>query len=102
MVAVKAGARLRSTTDTTEVAVVKTSSDELDLQCGGAPMVPLGTEVEVGEPKPGYDEGTLIGKRYVDADDTVEVLCTKAGPGSLSIGETVLVEKSAKPLPSSD
>jgi hypothetical protein len=42
-----------------------------------------------------------MGKRYVDGSDA-EVLVTKAGAGSLSVGTTVLVIKEAKPLPASD
>ncbi len=53
-------------------------------------------------PDAGLDEGTLMGKRYVDADDTVEILCTKPGAGTLSMGDQPLVLKEAKPLPSSD
>jgi hypothetical protein len=55
-----------------------------------------------GAPAPGFDGGTAIGKRFVDADDTMEVLCTKAGAGTLSIGPDALTQKGAKPLPSSD
>jgi len=29
-------------------------------------------------------------------------LCTKAGEGSISVGETILTVKGAKPLPASD
>ena len=54
MVAVKAGTRWRSTTCETEVVVVKVTADELDLQCGGAPMVPFGTE-KSAKPLPSSD-----------------------------------------------
>ena len=50
----------------------------------------------------GFDGGLLIGKRYVDASGDLEVLCTKAGASSLSVGDQVLDTKDAKPLPSSD
>jgi hypothetical protein len=43
-----------------------------------------------------------MGKRYVDPDQTFEVLCTKGGDGSLSVGTDPLVPKEAKPLPASD
>jgi hypothetical protein len=43
-----------------------------------------------------------MGKRYVDPDETVEVLCTKPGAGSLGIGDALLDLKEAKPLPASD
>jgi hypothetical protein len=48
------------------------------------------------------DDGTLLGKRYVDDAGELEVLCTKSGTGSLSIGDDPLRVKDAKPLPASD
>ncbi len=51
-------------------------------------------------PAPGAT--TLIGKRYVDATETVELLCTSSGTGALSCDGTEMVLKSAKPLPASD
>ena len=42
-----------------------------------------------------------MGKRYVD-DSGAEVLVTKAGKGTLSVGSTPLSTKEAKPLPASD
>ena len=99
----KAGARLRSSVCPTEVAVVKAPAGAVDVRCGGHPMVPIADAPGAGVSiVPGFDEGTLIGKRYADADLGVELLCTKAGGGSLSIGERLLPLKSAKPLPSSD
>jgi hypothetical protein len=47
-------------------------------------------------------EGTLLGKRYADEDLGLELLCTKGGDGSLSLGDTVIPVKGSKPLPSSD
>ena len=46
--------------------------------------------------------GTLMGKRYVDAAGSFELLCTKPGQGSLSVDGTILNTKDAKPLPASD
>jgi hypothetical protein len=43
-----------------------------------------------------------LGKRYTDEGGTLEVLVTKAGPGTLANGTTPLVLKAAKPLPASD
>ena len=51
-------------------------------------------------PAPGAT--TLIGKRYVDATETVELLCTSSGTGALSCDGTEMVLKAAKPLPASD
>ena len=44
----------------------------------------------------------LLGKRYVDDESDIEVLCTKAGDGALAVDGRPLVLKTAKPLPSSD
>jgi hypothetical protein len=45
--------------------------------------------------------GNAVGKRYIDGHGG-EVLVTKAGIGTLSIGDTPLTLKEAKPLPASD
>lgn len=48
------------------------------------------------------DATTLIGKRYVDAGETVELLCTASGAGELACDGVPMVLKAAKPLPASD
>ena len=99
----KVGTRLRSVTCSTEIIVVKAPDGEIDLRCGGRPMVELGGDSPEGAaPDPAHAAGTLLGKRYVDASGDVEVLCTKAGDGSLSLGGDGLGVKEAKPLPASD
>lgn len=98
---VKIGARLQSQVDDTQVIVVKTTDSLDDLRCGGAPMVALDAERSGGEPDPAFCGGSLMGKRYVDRHGA-EVLVTRAGRGSLSIGETPLSLKEANPLPASD
>ncbi|HEY9264489.1 MAG TPA: hypothetical protein VIQ11_07800, partial [Mycobacterium sp.] len=73
-----------------------------DLRAGGAPMVPIGDQVDSGlSLDDALSDGNLMGKRYVD-DAGAEVLVTKAGKGTLSIGSTPLALKEAKPLPASD
>ena len=98
----KAGTRLRSAVCSTEVIVVRAPAGAVDLRCGGAPVVSFDAAAEGGALDPVHSEGTQLGKRYVSADDALEVLCTKAGDGSLSLGDEALVRKDAKPLPSSD
>ncbi|WP_426574491.1 hypothetical protein [Aquihabitans sp. McL0605] len=99
----QAGARLRSTVCDTEVAVIKAPVGAVDLRCGGAPMALLADDAaERGAIEPGFADGTAIGKRYSDDEASIELLCTKSGEGSLSIGEAALGLKGAKPLPSSD
>lgn len=99
----KPGTRLRSAADSTEVIVVRAPAHDVDLRCGGCPVIEHGADVRSGAaPDPAHAGGTQVGKRYTDAAATLEVLCTKAGDGALSIGDEPLVEKGAKPLPSSD
>jgi hypothetical protein len=99
---IKNGTRLQSQVCDTQVIVVRSADSLDDLQAGGAPMVPVGTDVASGlSINPDLSGGTLMGKRYVD-DTGAEVLVTKAGAGSLSIGSTPLGIKEAKPLPASD
>jgi hypothetical protein len=101
-VSVKVGARLRSTVCGTEVIVVRSPGGDVDLRCGGHPMVAKDMAAPAaGEPKVGFDVGTAVGKRYADQDG-LEVLVTRAGKGSLSVGDDPLPVKDAKPLPASD
>jgi hypothetical protein len=95
----KAGSKLKSVTCDTEVMVIRAS--DVVVECGGAPMVDARPDARVAI-DPAFAEGTKIGKRYVNADDTIELLCTKGGAGSLSIAGVALHPKDAKPLPSSD
>jgi hypothetical protein len=100
---IKPGARFRSSVCDIEVIVIKAPSSEADLRCGGRQMVAVGAERAEGQtPEPGFDGGTQLGKRYTDETGDLELLCTKGGPSSLSLGEVVLAVKDAKPLPSSD
>lgn len=98
----KPGLRLRSVVDATEVIVVRAPDATVELACGGTSMQPAGEESPGGAVDPGWAEGTLIGKRYADDELGLELLCTKAGEGSLSLDGRPLAVKDAKPLPSSD
>jgi hypothetical protein len=98
----KAGTKLASTVCETQVVVVRAPADEGELGCGGAPLVPADEGGATGTPDPALAEGTLIGKRYADEEVGVELLCTKAGAGSLTCNGEVLAVKGAKPLPASD
>lgn len=99
----KAGTRLRSVADATEVVIVRAPSEPVDLRCGGHPMVALDADVpDGGSVEAGFDEGSQLGKRYADENTGLEVLCTKGGQGTLSLGVDPLPMKGAKPLPSSD
>lgn len=99
----KPGARLESATCDTQVVVVKAPKDvaDVDVRCGGEPMRELGAggdRLAVS----GEGDATLLGKRYENPELGLELLCTQGGEGALSIGDTPLLVKGAKPLPSSD
>jgi len=64
-------------------------------------MAAPGQEIPA-EISPDASLGTQMGKRYVNEAETLEMLCTKAGEGSLGLDETPLMIKEAKPLPASD
>lgn len=100
----KAGMRLRSVVDRTEVIVVKAPKEPTDLRCGGTTMVPIDLEPATADTAldPAFSQGSLLGKRYAADDVGVELLCIKGGQGALSIGTEVIPMKTAKALPSSD
>jgi hypothetical protein len=99
---IKNGTRLKSQVCETQVIIVRSSDTLDDLRAGGAPMIPVGDEIDASLTlDDGFAQGTQMGKRYVD-DAGAEVLVTKAGAGSLSVGSTPLTVKVAKPLPASD
>lgn len=99
---IKNGTRLQSQVCDTQVIVVKASDSLDDLRCGGAAMLPLGEAPSADATMdPALSDGSLMGKRYVD-EGGAEVLVTKAGAGTLSVGKAPLTLKEAKPLPASD
>lgn len=102
MAQLSVGTRLRSAVCETEVMVVAAPATEVELTCGGAPMIGMDDEPSGGEIDPAAAEGTLMGKRYTNEAGDLEILCTKPGAGSLGAGGEVLVPKDAKALPSSD
>ncbi len=95
----KAGTKLKSAVCDTEVVVIKTNG--APIECGGAPME-AERPAQRGTLDPAFAGGTKIGKRYVDAANALELLCIKAGQGTLASGGVALQLREAKPLPSSD
>lgn len=98
----KPGSRLYSAVCTTELIVVKAPTSPVELTIGGAAPVTSADERTGGAPAAGHDGGTAMGKRYVDDEDTIELLCTKPGPGAPALAGRPLQVKSAKALPASD
>ena len=103
MRAMKAGLRLKSCVCSTEIMVIRAPMMQADVRCGGVGMIAL-TEAAPPDARldPAQAQGTLIGKRYIDAQDRVEVLCTHGGAGSLMFDGVAMTVKQAKALPSSD
>src|ERR1700721_1705063 len=94
------GKRLRGKGSSTEGIVVRPHAAPVVLLCGGLPMT--GDLAATAAGTSTTENGTVIGKRYVDTDTGLEVLCTKAGPGVLSADERQLTIKAPNALPASD
>lgn len=97
------GQKLHSAVCDAQVVVVKAPSGEVELGCGGAPLLDDGQQAD-GSPAldPSLGDGPLLGKRYADDDLGLELLCTRPGAGALTVEGRPLLLKGAKPLPSSD
>jgi hypothetical protein len=103
MTLVKPGDHLRSRVCTTEVIVVRASSVDTEIACGGEPMAAKDEPVTQAAAAAATDgPGTLLGKRYADDEFGLELLCVKGGSGRLSVAGRVLSPKEARPLPASD
>ena len=104
--ALRPGDQLASTVCGAKVAVIRAPAGRRPLiACGGEPMVPAASVPPSSSPSPpsgAADAATLIGKRYVDATETVELLCISSGTGVLSCDGDPMTIKAAKPLPASD
>lgn len=98
----KPGTRLRSAVGSAEVVVIRAPGGDVAVTIGGVPVVGLDEEASEAAIAPGSEGSTLLGKRYVNADQTVELLCSKPGEGALAVDGQTLELKEAKPLPSSD
>lgn len=101
----KTGTRLKSQVCGGEVIVVRALGIGSALECGGHPMVEFSKGVGEGcALAADLADGITVGKRYEyqDAGEQLEVLVTKSGRGSLTLGGHPLRLKSAKPLPASD
>jgi hypothetical protein len=95
----KPGMKLKSAVCDTEVMVIRCG--EGMIACGGVPMA-AEKPATPGQIDAAFSEGSVMGRRYVDAAGTFELLCIKPGKGSLSLDGTLLTAKDAKPLPASD
>lgn len=103
MVELKTGSRYRSQVCNTEFIVVRPLAGDVDLRCGGQPVIDIKAEPAADcSLQPDSAAGSQLGKRYTDASAQLEVLVTKAGEGTLALNGEPLSVKEAKPLPASD
>ena len=96
------GMKLFSTVCDAQVVVLKAPAEDVEVSCGGAPMVEADPGGATGTPDASLGEGPALGKRYADEDRGLELLCSRAGAGALTVDGEPLLLKGAKPLPSSD
>lgn len=101
-ITLKPGSRVFSNTCDAEFIAIKAPDAELDLTIGGHPPATV-AEDRVRQPvHDGCGGGSKLGKRFVDADGSVELLCIKAGEGVPALGGETLLVKDSKTLPASD
>ena len=76
--------------------MVRSGGAEEKLLCGGIPMT---TADSTGGAPAGQTPEIELGKSFVDAEDGLEVLCTKAGFGPLEYDGRELVVEGRKAAP---
>ncbi|MDF2733118.1 MAG: Uncharacterized protein K0S92_1755 [Desertimonas sp.] len=98
------GTRLFSAVCSAEFIVIRApAGGGADVTIGGLPALAGADERDgAAMAAEGHGGGVAIGKRYVDEDDTVELLCTKPGEGVPAVRGRLMTIKEAKPLPASD
>jgi hypothetical protein len=100
MMELKPGLRLRSAVCDAEVMVIKAAAGD-GLTCGGESLLEQAQDAKAAA-SPEHMHGCVIGKRYVNEAQTIELLCIKSGEGSLYYNGDELMTKDTKKLPSSD
>lgn len=91
------GQRIKSSVCSTEVMVITAPNGALNLTCGGVAMGD-----STGSIQADHAEGSVIGKRYINGDGSLELLCVVPGDGSLAVDGERLKIKESKKLPKTD
>ena len=105
----KPGSRWRSAVCDTEVVVVRAPARPVIFHIGGAEVFPA----DAGQNRPSRDRGraqpdaalaggTLLGKRYTDEATGLQVLCVKAGDGTITVDGRPAAVVAPRQLPASD
>jgi hypothetical protein len=99
----KPGSRWKSAVCDVELVMIRPPKSAVTLECGGYQVIPHGEAKPEGKAiADDFAGGSQAGKRYADDETGLEVLCTKAGAGTLTIGGRPIGAKEAKKLPASD
>jgi hypothetical protein len=96
------GQSLHSVYDEATFVVVRVPRVEVTVTCGGVEMLTFRPATHEPRVDSAGDDRIQLGKRYVDDDQTVELLCVKPGGGPVAVNGAPLRAKVAKPLPASD
>lgn len=92
------GQRFYSAVSTLEMIVVKPGT-ATEVCCGGEAMVSARPEAQSATAAGVELE---LGKRYTDEESGLLLLCTKSGPGPVTVDGREIASLEAKSLPSSD
>jgi hypothetical protein len=99
----RSGQKLHSAVCDAQVVVVRAPAAEVDVGCGGAPLLGDGHDAPAAaELDTSLGDPAQLGKRYADDEAGLELLCTRSGAGALTLDGVPLPMKGAKPLPASD
>jgi hypothetical protein len=99
----KVGERYQSPSTAAQIIVMRAPSQDVEITLAGEPVVLLDpTAVPSAAGAVDGDEQLQVGKRYVDEESGLELLCTTAGAGPLVVDGRSLTTAAAKLLPSSD
>lgn len=97
------GQKLHSAVCDAQAVVVRAPDADVEVACGGVPMLADGETATTDTAlDSGLGDGPVLGKRYADDDLGIELLCSRAGAGALTVDGRILPLRGAKPLPSSD
>lgn len=99
----KPGSRWKSAVCDGEFVVVRPPKSPASLECGGHQVI-AHADARAGDLvlSDAHGGGSGAGKRYADPETGLEVLCSKAGAGSLSIDGRPIGAAESKKLPASD
>jgi hypothetical protein len=98
----RAGLKLQSAVSKTQLVVVRAGNADIEIACGGVMVLEDGAAPDGATLDAPIVERRKLGKRYADEELGLELLCTRAGEGALTIDGRVLPDRAAKRLPSSD